>query len=466
MSDAVLELTLPGGVRICVPDGPNLLTTFILREQGDWFEDEIRFVRRFVTPGMHVIDIGANFGTYCLSMAQCVGPSGSVHAFEPADAPLRLLRRSIAGNRFTQVSLHGVGLSNRTGQARLATSMNPELNSLQGEQEQGETIDLTTLDAVFAKESRRISFVKMDAEGEEERILDGAGSFFASQDPVVMFELKHGAEVNEGLCEAFMRRGFLIHRLVPAIGALVPIPLGEALDGYLLNAFAVRPSSESELIKRGLLVPLRSAMPPEVGQLRVSDCIAGLQTRSWIAAAEPRWEVDASVAGWDDHRRSVALAEQSRSDGLDSLARLACLREARRASHKALGLGVTGSRLFTGARIAFDLGYRGEGVSLLQKVIGLVMDGQDPSPAFKEPFLLPLAEHERLEGLPLRELVSLSTLEAYVWKSAFSAYFTGDSFRPVLERARSLAQHDVRVERTLELLDARRDRRVVSVQVQ
>jgi hypothetical protein len=38
------------------------LTTWVLLEQEDWFEPEIRFLRRFLKSGMRAIDIGANVG--------------------------------------------------------------------------------------------------------------------------------------------------------------------------------------------------------------------------------------------------------------------------------------------------------------------------------------------------------------------------------------------------------------------
>ena len=71
-------LTLIDGVRVVVPDSLDLITPYVLREQQDWFEEEIKFLRRFLQPGQNVIDIGANYGVYTLSMAQAVGSNGHV----------------------------------------------------------------------------------------------------------------------------------------------------------------------------------------------------------------------------------------------------------------------------------------------------------------------------------------------------------------------------------------------------
>lgn len=42
------QLSLPGGARIVVPDSLELIAPYVLREQGDWFRDEIRVVRKVV----------------------------------------------------------------------------------------------------------------------------------------------------------------------------------------------------------------------------------------------------------------------------------------------------------------------------------------------------------------------------------------------------------------------------------
>src|SRR5258708_11318539 len=100
MPDSIVQI-LVDGVRIVVPDSLFLITPYVLREQGDFFEDELPFVRQLLQPGQNVIDIGANFGVYTLSMAQKVGPGGQVWAFEPAPSTAQFLARGIEENGFT-----------------------------------------------------------------------------------------------------------------------------------------------------------------------------------------------------------------------------------------------------------------------------------------------------------------------------------------------------------------------------
>ena len=92
-----------GGARMCVPDALDSATAYVLLEQEDWFEDEIRFVRRWLRPGMHAVDVGANAGIYTASMAGAVGPQGRVWAYEPGPRSADLLQAMLEANRFDRV---------------------------------------------------------------------------------------------------------------------------------------------------------------------------------------------------------------------------------------------------------------------------------------------------------------------------------------------------------------------------
>ncbi len=112
-------LTLIDGVRIVVPDSLDLITPYVLREQHDYFEDELPFVRGLLRPGQNVIDIGANYGVYTLPMAQKVGASGHVWAFEPASSTAQFLAQGIAANGFEHVTLVQKAVSSAAGSGQL-----------------------------------------------------------------------------------------------------------------------------------------------------------------------------------------------------------------------------------------------------------------------------------------------------------------------------------------------------------
>ncbi len=47
-------ITLVDGAQIVVPDSLDLITPYVLQEQQDWFEDEIKFLRRLLQPGYQI----------------------------------------------------------------------------------------------------------------------------------------------------------------------------------------------------------------------------------------------------------------------------------------------------------------------------------------------------------------------------------------------------------------------------
>src|SRR5690348_15226757 len=127
---ATSRLEMVDGVRIIVPDSLDLITCYVLREQQDWFEDEIKFLRKLLQPGQKVIDIGANVGVYSLSMARTVGPTGRVWSFEPASSTAALLAQSIVANEFSHVVLDQCALSSASGTLRLSLNDSSDENEL------------------------------------------------------------------------------------------------------------------------------------------------------------------------------------------------------------------------------------------------------------------------------------------------------------------------------------------------
>ena len=109
---------LCGNIQVTAPTSARLMTPFVLQEQGDWFEDEMAFIRAFIRPGMQVIDIGANYGLYALTIAKRIGETGKLWAFEPTAFTADCLAASIADNQLGNIELIRAGLSDRLGRSR------------------------------------------------------------------------------------------------------------------------------------------------------------------------------------------------------------------------------------------------------------------------------------------------------------------------------------------------------------
>jgi FkbM family methyltransferase len=163
------RVQIAGNVVIETPRRLESLSTWVLLEQEDWFEPEIKLLRRFLRDGMAAIDIGANIGVYAISLARLVGETGRIWAFEPVSETAAMLAAGVAANRLANVQVLQQALSREPGRAHIQLSTQGELNSLRrtGPSIGSEVVDVTTLDR-FTREANLgpIDFVKIDAEGE------------------------------------------------------------------------------------------------------------------------------------------------------------------------------------------------------------------------------------------------------------------------------------------------------------
>ncbi len=259
MTNRYCSKPIVDNVKITVPNSIEQLTPYILEEQQDWFEDEIRFLRNYLRPDMNIIDIGANYGVYTLSAAKIVGEKGHVWAFEPTQEVCNCLRESISANNFQNVTLLEAGLSNRSGTAQLGIIPNAVGNTMHVTDTftgHFEEIKLLSLDDFMEENSLpEIDFIKLDAEGEEINILEGATSFLKDHSPLIMFELIHERIINSELINTFQDLGFKLYRLLPELDVLVPFDPDYHFDSYFfLNIFACRDTVATSLEEQGFLV--------------------------------------------------------------------------------------------------------------------------------------------------------------------------------------------------------------------
>lgn len=457
MSDIQPPITLEmvDGTKVVVPDSLDQITPYVLQEQGDWFEDEIKFLRRLVQPGQTVVDIGANMGVYALSLARRVGPTGQVWAFEPASATAELLEASIAANGTTWLQLQRQALSDHSGTAWLQTLGQSELNSLGPEQGPGEEVPLTTLDACLEQFGwQQVDLLKIDAEGEEERILAGGQHFFAELSPLVMFELKAGTELHLELVDRFNSLGYACYRLVPGLDALMPFDPAAGVDGYLLNLFAAKPDRATALAAGGWLVPAAHPQTPEPPELQPYHWSRVLTQLPYGQALALQWEQhngdELSAAATEPlalwaFAQDLAQPIDQRLGALQQSYRLLSelAREKDRLTHQ--------SSL---ARVAWELGERTAALRALGHLIPALEAGIEPSP--KEPFLPPSS---RFDGIDpngrLGEWLDAAALEGDEQLGHYSSYFSGTKARPRLERLQALGFTSVAVQQRLAVLNRR-----------
>ncbi len=146
---------------------------------GGYEPQETTWVRKWLRPGMTVVDVGANVGYYTLLAASCVGPRGKVLAVEPSPYAYSRLRQVVSENRLAQVDTLQAALGNGTGEGVLYLPPlgNHSPSMVACDRTDRVTVPLRTLDDCLAEwHFDQLDLLKMDAEGFEPQVLAGARS--------------------------------------------------------------------------------------------------------------------------------------------------------------------------------------------------------------------------------------------------------------------------------------------------
>ena len=144
-----------------------------------WEPCETRLFTESITPGMVVVDVGANIGYYTLLAARAVGPEGAVVAFEPDPVNFNLLSRNVAGNGFAdRVTLIRGAVGGRNGTVTLFRDQdNYGAHSLAEDNlENAGSVEvacfrLTEVLADYGFE--RVDVLKLDVQGAEGLVFEG-----------------------------------------------------------------------------------------------------------------------------------------------------------------------------------------------------------------------------------------------------------------------------------------------------
>jgi FkbM family methyltransferase len=184
---------------------------------GTYEVDRLNAFAEAISPTSTVYDIGANVGIYSLLASMKVGLSAKVYAFEPLERNLRYLRRHMTLNQVQNCIILEAAVSNTEGKLRFSSA--PWEYSMGRLSKDGEIeVSSVTLDNCIYGE-RRLSppdIVKIDVEGAELEVLEGASKTLSEFHPIILVEV-HGVQQHTDC------RNFLIaksYRVEEAYGQL------------------------------------------------------------------------------------------------------------------------------------------------------------------------------------------------------------------------------------------------------
>jgi FkbM family methyltransferase len=166
-----------------------------LRLYGEFAGEEVDSILAFLRPGDHVLDLGANIGVHSLAFAQTVGPSGRVISVEPQHYCFQLLSANVTLNQLAQVH----ALRAAVGEARGACAV-PRIDPMHRHNAGATTVsiekpastqaqDIVPMITVDSLGLARCDLIKIDTEGFEDRVLQGAQATLQAHRPVVYAEV-------------------------------------------------------------------------------------------------------------------------------------------------------------------------------------------------------------------------------------------------------------------------------------
>jgi FkbM family methyltransferase len=166
-------------------------------------------LKELVKPGDTVFDIGANIGAHTLTLAQSVGPTGKVYAFEPADFAFEKLRRNLALNpdlqtrAFPQQVLLAANLSEQR-EPEIYASWPLESDGSRHPKHRGQLVSTSratvdTLDAFTARQGiTALNLIKIDVDGHELAVLQGATETLRRFHPMLVMEMSPYVHAEHG----------------------------------------------------------------------------------------------------------------------------------------------------------------------------------------------------------------------------------------------------------------------------
>lgn len=132
-------------------------------------------VMREVRVGDNVVEVGASIGLYALAFAGRVGASGHVTAFEPDPESASALEANIRVNCWQdRVAVIRDAVGQSSGHVRFAAGRGLEsrIETRAGAHDGAITVPIVTLDEALA--GRRVDVIKIDVEGFEQCVIEGA----------------------------------------------------------------------------------------------------------------------------------------------------------------------------------------------------------------------------------------------------------------------------------------------------
>jgi FkbM family methyltransferase len=222
---AGFETEVPGGGRLFLHHRDDIGLVVLMT--GSFERAEVELARSLARVATTAIDVGANVGIFTVPLALAVATRGRVIAVEPSPENVAQLEHNIRLNELENVEVHAIALAAAPGEVELQLGADPAFHSTSTVVRSRDAAAATlvradTLDAVWRDAgSPEVSFLKIDTEGAELDVLQGARDLLAAHRMPILLEAKERERVRD------------LDELLLALGYGRTRPHGFAVGNYL-----------------------------------------------------------------------------------------------------------------------------------------------------------------------------------------------------------------------------------------
>ncbi len=186
-----------------------------LQHYGEFSEGESEMFASLVHDGDTVVEAGANIGAHTVRLAQLVGETGRVHAFEPQRVVFQNLCANVALNGLVNVFTHQKAVADEVGELVVPALDYGRENNFGGlglgQYSEGERVPVETIDGL---ELPHCHLIKIDVEGMECQVIRGARRTIERHRPALYVE-NDRAEHSAELIGLIMQLGYRLYWHLP-----------------------------------------------------------------------------------------------------------------------------------------------------------------------------------------------------------------------------------------------------------
>jgi FkbM family methyltransferase len=216
---------IPRGLTVAVMDGPLQGKRWIVGSSihgcwlGTYDRAESRLMKQHLRPGSICFDIGAQAGYHTLYASSLIGRSGRVFAFEPSPRNVGNILKHLAMNRLANVSVIEAAVSDFDGISYFDCGD----SAVSGHLSPDGGLSVRTISLDHEIDSHALpepDYVKIDAEGAELKVLEGARRLLTRRHPTLSIEthqwLPGFATIRHDCTQFLLRVGYTVSKQDPA----------------------------------------------------------------------------------------------------------------------------------------------------------------------------------------------------------------------------------------------------------